>query len=73
VNQIIKMLVLHNQFILKCDDDYTAAGATTLTTSNQTIHASSISVDSCIQVSCWADYTSPSTGGYLDVAAYVTS
>ena len=55
---------------LKCDDDYTASGATTLTTSNQTIH-STLAVDACTYISCWADYTSPTSGGYFNVEAYV--
>lgn len=57
---------------LKCDDDYTAAGATTLTTSNQSIHTT-IGPSACTLVSCWADYTSPTAGGYFDVHAYIVS
>ena len=54
---------------LKCDDDYSSAGSIVLTTSNQTIH-DSLDVDVCINVSCWADFNNPTSGGYLDVFAY---
>ena len=57
---------------LKCDDDYTATGATTLTTSNQTIHGA-LAIDACTYISCWADYSNPTSGGYFDVHAYVYS
>ena len=57
---------------LKCDDDYTAAGATTLTTSNQSIHGA-LSEGSCIDISCWADYSNPTSGGYFDIYGYVVS
>jgi excinuclease UvrABC ATPase subunit len=55
---------------LKCDDDYTSADATILTTSNQTI-SSSIYPDSCVYISCWADYSNPTSGGLFQVNAYV--
>ena len=57
---------------LFCDDDYTAAGGTNLTTSNQTIHGELI-VDACTDISCWANYSSPTSGGYFDVRGYVVS
>ena len=55
---------------LKCDDDYTSADATILTTSNQTI-SSSLYPDSCVYISCWADYDNPTSGGLFKVNAYV--
>jgi len=57
---------------LKCDDDYTVVDATTLTTSNQTLHGT-LTSDSCVDVSCWVDYTSPTSGGYFDINAFVVS
>jgi len=45
----------------ECDDDNTVAGATTLSTSAQTIHASLVSSGEQ-KIWCWADYTSPDTG-----------
>jgi len=55
---------------LKCDDDYTTADATVLTTANQTIHEALV-VDACIDVSCWADYNNPISGGYFGIIGYV--
>lgn len=55
---------------LKCDDDYTSADATTLSTSNQTIHGS-LAVDACVNISCWADYSNPTSGGFFDINGYV--
>jgi len=55
---------------LKCDDDYTSSGATTLTASNQSIHGALV-IDACIFTSCWADYSNPTSGGYFDVFAHV--
>jgi hypothetical protein len=54
---------------LKCDDDYTPAGATILTTSNQTIHSDL--TNDCIDISCWADYSNPTAGGFFTVNSYV--
>jgi len=55
---------------LKCDDDYTSADATVLTTANQTIYGALV-VDACIDVSCWADYNNPTSGGYFGIIGYV--
>jgi len=54
----------------ECDDDYTVAGATTLTTSNQTIHGT-ILQDTCVDISCWSDYGALIEGGFFDIYAYV--
>lgn len=55
---------------LKCDDDYTTAGAINITTSNQTIHEALVT-DACIDISCWADYDNPTSGGYFSISGYV--
>jgi len=55
---------------LKCDDDYTTADAINLTTSNQTIHGALI-LDACTDISCWADYDNPTSGGYFTISGYV--
>lgn len=39
-----------------CDDDFTPAGATLLTTSNQTIHGA-VNVGECAYISCWQNFT----------------
>lgn len=62
----------YTNIALKCDDDYTSAGATTLTTSNQTIHGA-LATNACVFISCWVDYTTPTSGGYFDVYAHVQS
>jgi hypothetical protein len=51
---------------LKCDDDYTYVGATTITTSDQDIHGS-LGAGACIPLSCWADYSSPTSGGAFTI------
>lgn len=56
--------------VLKCDDDYSYVGAITLSASNQTIHGT-LAIDACIDISCWADYSNPSAGGFFDTFAYV--
>ena len=55
-----------------CDDDYTYAGATTLSTTPQDIHGS-LASSACTDVSCWADYSNPTSGCFFDVLANVTN
>ena len=56
---------------MSCDDDYTYAGATTLTALPLDIHGS-LAQDACIDVSCWADFSSPTVGCSFDIYANVT-
>ena len=55
---------------LKCDDDYTTAEATTLTTANQTIHGA-LDIDACTDICCWADYDNPDSGGAFGIIGHV--
>jgi hypothetical protein len=57
---------------LKCDDDYTSAGATILTTSYQQIHGT-LANGSSIYVSCWTDYSNPTSGGIFEVYTNISS
>jgi len=50
---------------VKADDDYTSAGATTLSTTPQVIHAS-LAADSDIEICLWADYGASPVGKQID-------
>ena len=66
----INMNPVFSGITLKCDDDYTSVGAITLTTSNQSIHGS-LNINSCVDISCWADYNNPDSGGAFQVNGFV--
>ena len=61
----------YSEINLSCDDDYTYAGATLITTTPQDIHGP-LAQDVCIDISCWADYGVPTSGGLFDTYANVT-
>lgn len=56
----------------KCDDDYTSAGATIFTISYQQIHGT-LENGSSIYVSCWTDYSNPTSGGIFEVYTNISS
>ena len=53
-----------------CDDDNTYAGATTLSTSNQTI-SGALASTACVNIYCWADYNTPTSLAPFRIAGYV--
>jgi len=57
---------------LLCDDDYTYAGAITLSAVPQDIYGV-IEIDDCMNISCWADFNSPTSGCYFDIFANITT
>lgn len=65
-----KMDAVCPNIALLCDDDFTPAGAITLSTINQEIHTN-LAVSSCVDISCWADYSNPTAGCFFNVNATI--
>jgi hypothetical protein len=58
---------------VKCDDDYTIADALTLNTSYQTIYASTLAVDACIDICVWGVYGHRPVAGNFEIYTNVTA